>query len=113
MGRHCNSQTVHFQSWDSDPGFSHSYQVFLPGAFESPDGALHALKLTLAAGICYTLYNAIAWPGILTCVVTVLVTGLTSTGAMKQKQVYRFAGALIGGLLGIEMSSRRTRQSAS
>lgn len=80
---------------------SHSYQVFLPGAFESPDGALHALKLTLAASICYILYNVIAWPGILTCVVTVLVTGLTSTGAMKQKQVYRFAGALIGGLLGI------------
>jgi hypothetical protein len=80
-------------------------QAFLPGVFESPDSALHALKLTLAAGICYILYSAIAWPGILTCVVTVLVTGLTSTGAMKQKQAYRFAGALIGGILGIAVVS--------
>jgi multidrug resistance protein MdtO len=47
------------------------------------------------------LYNSIAWPGILTCVVTVLFTGLTSTGAMKQKQLYRFSGAAIGGALGI------------
>jgi len=82
-----------------------AYQVFLPEAFESPDGALHALKLTLAAGICYILYSAMAWPGILTCVVTVLVTGLTSTGAMKQKQAYRFAGALVGGILGIAVVS--------
>jgi multidrug resistance protein MdtO len=87
-----------FQSWRTN-------RVFLPGVFGSPDGALHALKLTLAACICYILYTAIAWPGILTCVVTVLVTGLTSTGAMKQKQAYRFAGALIGGLLGIAVVS--------
>jgi multidrug resistance protein MdtO len=86
------------QSWRTN-------QAFLPGVFESPDGALHALKLTLAACICYILYSAIAWPGILTCVVTILVTGLTSTGAMKQKQAYRFAGALIGGLFGIAVVS--------
>jgi multidrug resistance protein MdtO len=87
-----------FQAW-------RTYQAFLPGVFASPDGALHALKLTLAAGICYILCSAIAWPGILTCVVTVLVAGLTSTGAMKQKQAYRFAGALIGGILGIAVVS--------
>ena len=62
---------------------------------------MYALKLTLAAMLCYVFYNAIAWPGILTCVVTVIFTGLSSTGAMKQKQLYRFAGAAIGGILGI------------
>jgi multidrug resistance protein MdtO len=75
--------------------------IFLPGAFESSDVTLHALKLTLAATICYIIYNAVAWPGIFTCVVTVLFTGLSSTGAMKQKQLYRILGAAIGGALGI------------
>jgi multidrug resistance protein MdtO len=74
---------------------------FPPGAFSSPDTALHALKVTLAAAACYTIYNAVSWPEILTCVVTVIFTGLTSTGAMKQKQFYRFSGAAIGGALGI------------
>jgi len=69
--------------------------------FESSDVTLHALKLTFAATICYIIYNAVAWPGIFTCVVTVLFTGLSSTGAMKQKQLYRILGAAIGGALGI------------
>ncbi len=76
-------------------------RLFLPGVFQRGDAAIYALKLTLAAVVCYVLYSAVAWPGILTCVVTVLFTGLSSTGPMKQKQVYRFSGALIGGLLGI------------
>jgi len=69
--------------------------------FESSDVTLHALKLTFAATICYIIYNAVTWPGIYTCVVTVLFTGLSSTGAMKQKQLYRILGAAIGGALGI------------
>lgn len=74
---------------------------FLPNAFETADAAVHAIKLTLAVMACYVFYNAIAWPEILTCAVTVLFTGLSSTGAMKQKQLYRFSGASIGGALGI------------
>ncbi len=78
-----------------------STTYFLPGVFQSPNVVLYALKLTLAVAVCYIIYNAIAWPGILTCVVTVLFTGLSSTGAMKQKQLYRFLGAALGGVLGI------------
>ena len=74
-----------------------SFRLFHSDAFTSPDTALYALKLTLCASACYVFYNAIAWPGILTCVVTVLFTGLSSTGAMKQKQLYRLVGAAIGG----------------
>jgi len=77
------------------------FRFFQPGVFEQSEPVLYALKLTLSVLICYILYNAVAWPGILTCVVTVLFTGLSSTGAMKQKQLYRFAGAVIGGVLGI------------
>lgn len=82
-----------------------SFSLFHSDAFTSPDAALYALKLTLSATVCYVLYNAIAWPGILTCVVTVLFTGLTSTGAMKQKQMYRLLGAAIGGALAIVVES--------
>ena len=78
---------------------------FLPGVFDSPDALFYALKLTLAAMLCYIIYNSVAWPGILTCVVTVLFTGLSSTGAMKQKQLYRFSGAAIGGVIAIFMVS--------
>ena len=78
-----------------------AFQLFLPGVFDSSYAVFYALKLTLAATVCYVVYNAIAWPGILTCVITVLFTGLSSTGAMKQKQLYRFSGAAIGGVLGI------------
>jgi multidrug resistance protein MdtO len=77
------------------------FRFFRPGVFEQSEPVLYALKLTLSVLICYILYNAVAWPGILTCVVTVLFTGLSSTGAMKQKQLYRFAGAVIGGVLGL------------
>lgn len=82
-----------------------SFRMFHSDAFTSPDAALYALKLTLSATVCYVLYSAIAWPGILTCVVTVLFTGLTSTGAMKQKQLYRLFGAAIGGALAIVVES--------
>ncbi|QMV18502.1 hypothetical protein GOB94_07240 [Granulicella sp. 5B5] len=82
-------------------GTLRSLQIFLPNTFQSPDAAVYALKLTLAATSCYVLFNAFAWPGIVTCVVTVLFTGLSSTGAMKQKQLYRFSGAAVGGFLGI------------
>jgi len=81
------------------------FSLFLPRAFSTPDSAIYALKLTLSAMICYTIYSAIAWPSILTCVVTVLFTGLSSTGAMKQKQLYRISGAAIGGFLGIATES--------
>ena len=80
---------------------SRSFRLFRTGALNTPAAALYALKLTLAATVCYVLYNAVAWQGILTCVVTVLFTGLSSTGTMRQKQLYRLAGAILGGVLGI------------
>jgi multidrug resistance protein MdtO len=85
--------------------FKPSFRLFLPDAFTSADPATYALKLTLAATLCYTVYNAIAWPGILTCVITVLFTGLSPTGQMKQKQAYRFFGTVIGGVFAIAAES--------
>jgi multidrug resistance protein MdtO len=83
------------------PRFKPSFRLFLPGALQSGLNTTYALKLTLAATLCYTVYNAIAWPGILTCVITVLFTGLSPTGQMKQRQIYRFFGTAVGGFLAI------------
>jgi multidrug resistance protein MdtO len=82
-----------------------SFRLFHPDAFESAAAATYALKLTLAATLCYTVYNAVAWPGILTCVITVLFTGLSPTGQMKQKQLYRFFGTAVGGVFAIAAES--------
>jgi multidrug resistance protein MdtO len=51
------------------------------------------------ATLCYILYHALDYPQISTAVTTVLVSGLTTTGAMKQKLAHRLAGAIIGGLI--------------
>ena len=58
-----------------------------------------ALKISLCATICYIIYHAIDWPGISTSVTTVMITGLVTTGAMKQKLAFRLLGATVGGLV--------------
>jgi multidrug resistance protein MdtO len=82
-----------------------SFRLFRADAFTAPGPAIYALKLTLAATLCYTIYNAIQWPGILTCVITVLFTGLSPTGQMKQRQLFRFFGTAVGGVLAIAAES--------
>jgi multidrug resistance protein MdtO len=68
-------------------------------AFVNPDHLRFALKGCLAASICYVIYNAMAWPGISTCVTTCLLTALSTIGSSHQKQVLRFLGALFGGFV--------------
>ena len=72
---------------------------FLPGALQAKSTFTFGLKLSLCATLCYILYHALDYPEISTAVTTVLVSGLTTTGAMKQKLVHRLAGAIVGGLL--------------
>ena len=45
------------------------------------------------------MYNAVDWPGISTSVTTVMVTGLSTTAAMKQGFTLRIPGSLVGGLI--------------
>lgn len=68
-------------------------------AWTNPTYPVYAMKLSLSATLCYVIYNALAWPGISTAVLTVLVTGLSSTGATNQKMFCRIVGAILGGLL--------------
>lgn len=73
--------------------------LFIPGALTDRATVAFGLKLSLCATLCYILYQAIDYPGISTCVTTVFITGLSTTGAIKQKFVFRLAGAIIGGLV--------------
>jgi multidrug resistance protein MdtO len=73
--------------------------LLIPGGLRNHDNVAFALKLSLAATICYIFYHAVAWPGISTSVTTVFFTALGSTGASKQKLLFRILGAAIGGLV--------------
>lgn len=77
----------------------------IPGALKKKENVAFALKLSLCATFCYIFYFAVDWPGISTSVTTVFITGLSTTGAIKQKHLYRILGSIIGGLfLGIGAS---------
>ncbi len=74
-------------------------QFFIPGAIFKQETVAFALKISLCATFCYIVYNAVAWPGISTAVITVIVTGLSSSGAIKQRLLFRLMGSVIGGLV--------------
>jgi multidrug resistance protein MdtO len=74
-------------------------RVFVADAFSNPEHIRFAVKGCLATTICYIIYTAIAWPGISTCVITCLVTALSTLGASHQRLTLRLAGATLGGLV--------------
>ncbi len=78
---------------------SKKVSMIKPGAFRSPETVAFALKLSLCTTLCYIFYLSVDWPGISTAVSTVLITGLSTSGAIKQKMVFRFMGSAIGGLI--------------
>jgi multidrug resistance protein MdtO len=67
----------------------------LPGDVE------FALRAGLATAAAYVLWQGLAWQGISTCVVTVVIVAQSTLGASIQKSVLRAAGAALGGLLGL------------
>jgi multidrug resistance protein MdtO len=81
------------------PGEERRSTLFVPDALSNPEHLKFALKGCLAASLCYIIYNSIDWPGISTAVTTCLLTGLSTIGASRQKQILRLAGALVGGFL--------------
>jgi multidrug resistance protein MdtO len=73
--------------------------VLAPGTLFNSEHLKFGLRGCLAASLCYLLYNALFWPEISTSVTTCFLTALGTIGASRQKQVLRFGGALIGGLV--------------
>jgi multidrug resistance protein MdtO len=77
----------------------------VPGALSNLEHVKFGLRGCLAASLCYLIYNSLFWPGISTAITTCLLTALSTIGASRQKQILRFAGALIGGV-GIGMGAQ-------
>jgi multidrug resistance protein MdtO len=73
--------------------------LIVPGGLQNKDTVAFALKLSLCATFCYIFYHAVDYPGISTSVTTVIVAGLSTSGAMKQKFLFRTVGAIVGGLI--------------
>ena len=69
-------------------------------AFHNPEHLKFALKGCLAVSACYVIYNAIDWPGMAVPVMlTCFSTAVSTIGTSRQRQVLRFAGFVVGGLL--------------
>ena len=81
------------------PGRDWWRPLFLPDAFQNPEYLRFAFVGCLAATVCYVLYNALDWPGIITCVLTCIVTALSTIGTSLQAQFLRLAGFVVGGLV--------------
>lgn len=77
----------------------HSRPFFVPDAFTNPEHVKFAIRGALAASLCYLTYNLIGWSGISTSVTTCFVTALSTIGASRQKQILRFGGAIVGGVI--------------
>jgi multidrug resistance protein MdtO len=72
---------------------------FVRDAFSNNEHVKFALRGCLAGTLCYFLYSILDWSGLATSVTTVVITALTNIGASRQKQLLRFGGTLVGGLL--------------
>lgn len=89
------------QSKDNVPAARTARRVplLIPNAVQNPDSVAFALKLSLCATICYVFYHAVDWHGISTCVSTVIITALSTRGAINQKLAQRLLGCIVGGLV--------------
>ena len=72
---------------------------FAQDAFSNPAHVQFALRGTLASFASYIIYTAIDWPGLSTCMATCIITALSTIGSSRQKQVLRFLGAIVGGII--------------
>ena len=75
-------------------------------AFVNPEHFRFALKGCLAVAACYVIYNSIDWPGMsVPVMLTCFLTAVSTIGTSRQRQVLRFAGFFVGGIV-IGMSSQ-------
>jgi len=75
-------------------------------AFVNPEHFRFALKGCFAVSACYVIYNSIDWPGMgVPVMLTCFLTAFSTIGASRQRQILRFAGFFVGGVL-IGMSAQ-------
>jgi len=73
--------------------------LFKRDAFTNPEHVAFALRGAGAAMVCYILYHLFAWKGLSSGIPTCMITALSTAGSSRQKQLLRFLGAILGGLI--------------
>jgi len=81
------------------PGGDPPQSIFAWDMRSNDEHIKFALKGCLTASLCYVIYNVVDWHGISTSVTTCFLTALSTIGASRQKQILRFAGAILGGFV--------------
>jgi uncharacterized membrane protein YgaE (UPF0421/DUF939 family) len=74
--------------------------LFAADALTNPAHVQFALKVTLAAMVCYLTYTAVDWAGIHTAFITCCFISLESNAATLRKGTLRLAGCAVGGIIG-------------
>src|SRR5580698_4561678 len=68
--------------------------------FVNPEHFRFALKGSFAVSACYFIYNSIDWPGMAVAVMlTCFSTAFSTIATSRQRQVLRFAGFVVGGIV--------------
>jgi multidrug resistance protein MdtO len=81
-------------------------KIIAADAFVNPEHLRFALKGWFAVSACYVIYNAIDWPGMaIPVMLTCFLTAVSTIGTSRQRQLLRFAGFVVGGLV-IGMSAQ-------
>jgi multidrug resistance protein MdtO len=69
-------------------------------ALVNPEHFRFALKGCFAVSACYIIYKSIDWPGMgVPVMLTCFLTAVSTVGTSRQRQVLRFAGFVVGGIL--------------
>ncbi|WP_267221263.1 FUSC family protein [Dyella silvae] len=74
---------------------------FSADAWSNPAHIRYAVKVTVAATICYLFYSLADWPGIHTCLITCYIVSLPTAAETVEKMSLRIAGALVGAAAGL------------
>lgn len=74
---------------------------FAADALTNLEHVRFALKVTIAAMICYLFYSMADWQGIHTCLLTCYIVSLDTTAETIEKLSLRIAGALVGAAAGL------------
>jgi multidrug resistance protein MdtO len=76
------------------------WRLFAADALVNPEHLRFALRGCLAVSACYFIYNAIDWPGMgVPVMLTCFLTAVSTIGTSRQRQVLRFAGFFVGGIV--------------
>ena len=75
------------------------HQRFLAADVHQSGRLKFAIRGALATVLAYSIYTAVAWPGLSTSMATCIITALSTIGSSRQKQFLRLGGALIGGIV--------------